>query len=483
MLFSTPIFLFGFLPVVLLTYYLSPRAAKNIVLLCASLFFYAWGELFYLAVMLVSIGLNYVSGLAIAANLERNKSAAKVYLGFAVAANLALLGSFKYAGFFVENWNSITQAWSWPAIELEPLHLPLGISFFTFQAISYIVDVYRREAQVQKNLFNLALYISLFPQLIAGPIVRYHDVALQITERKHNLELAASGVRRFIYGLSKKMLIANPLGEVADGIFTLQGGDLTTPLAWVGILCYSLQIYFDFSAYSDMAIGLGRLFGFRFLENFNYPYISSSVKEFWRRWHISLSTWFRDYLYIPLGGNRVSRPRMYVNLFTVFLLTGFWHGAGWNFIVWGLFHGCFLALENAGLDKLLLRLWRPLRHAYVLLVVIIAWVFFRAETLDQALFYLGAMFGQTTMSTSAYQWAQIMSVEFLAALAFGLLLSLPIRRYLSPRYEAGSEEPRVLAKPMPVYEVASAVLLLSLLGLAALKVASSSYNPFIYFRF
>ena len=302
MVFSSPIFLFGFLPITLLLYYLSPRAGRNLVLLACSLLFYSWGETFYILVMLASILANFLSGLLIDKALRENAATtARAYLAAGIGINLLLLISFKYANFIADNLSTLFSLVHLPGPDLHPVHLPLGISFFTFQAISYIVDVYRKETSVQRNVFDLALYISLFPQLIAGPIVRYHDVALQIRDRMHSIELFSSGAQRFIYGLAKKVLIANPLGEVADSVFLLDGSDLTLPLAWLGIVAYSLQIYFDFSGYSDMAIGLGRMFGFRFLENFNYPYISKSLREFWKRWHISLSSWFRDYVYIPLG--------------------------------------------------------------------------------------------------------------------------------------------------------------------------------------
>jgi len=385
LVFSSPIFLFGFLPIALLIYYLAPRASKNIVLLLTSLLFYAWGEVFYIGVMLLSIISNYVVGKLIfnAQGASCNRITSLVYLTIGVIINIGLLISFKYANFITNNTNEILSLFSFSAIDLKPIHLPLGISFFSFQAISYIVDVYRKEVKAQNNIFNLALYISLFPQLIAGPIVRYHDVELQIIDRSHSIEIFSSGVQRFIIGMAKKMLIANPLGEVADNVFALPANDLTMPLAWIGILSYTLQIYFDFSGYSDMAIGIGRMFGFQFQENFNYPYIANSLREFWKRWHISLSTWFRDYVYIPLGGSRMSTLRVYINLLVVFLLTGLWHGASWNFVVWGMFHGFFLASEHMGFSKILNKIWQPIQHLYLVLVIIASWVFFRANTLTQ----------------------------------------------------------------------------------------------------
>jgi len=480
MVFSSPIFLFGFLPIALLFYYLSPRLIKNLVLLLISLLFYAWGEVFYLGVMLTSIISNYFFGLLIYRFLDKPKLS-RLYLTLGIIINIALLTSFKYANFITDNVNILFAWLDISAINLAPVHLPLGISFFTFQAISYIVDVYRKEVPSQKNIFNLALYISLFPQLIAGPIVRYHDIASQITSRTHSIELFASGVQRFIYGLAKKMLIANPLGEVADSIFMLSGNDLTMPLAWIGILAYTLQIYFDFSGYSDMAIGLGRMFGFKFLENFNYPYIATSVREFWRRWHISLSTWFRDYVYIALGGSRVSTIRVYINLLIVFILTGFWHGASWNFLIWGLFHGIFLASEHAGLSNILSKMWQPIQHVYLLIIVVIGWVFFRADTLPQAIDYTYSMVNIYNYQTTLYQFAQHLSYEAIYAFLIGTILSLSlypsIKNYLIKT--AGENFIKIAC----LIDIPRLIILFSLLFLSIIKISSSTYNPFIYFRF
>ncbi len=482
MVFSSPIFLFGFLPLVLLFYYLSPRWLRNGMLLLASILFYAWGEGFYVAVMLVSILLNYVSGLLLdGARQQGRQGLARFWLGLGVGLNVALLISFKYANFIADNLSVLTRALGMGEIELAPVHLPLGISFFTFQAISYLVDVYRREVSCQRNLWNLALYISLFPQLIAGPIVRYHDIAAQIRDRAHSLELFASGVQRFVQGLAKKVLIANPLGEVADTAFALNDAELTLPLAWIGILAYGLQIYFDFSGYSDMAIGLGRMFGFRFLENFNYPYIARSLREFWRRWHISLSTWFRDYVYIPLGGSRVPTWRVYVNLFLVFMLTGFWHGASWNFLVWGLSHGLFLAAEHAGFSGVLARWWRPLQHIYLLLVVTFTWVFFRADTLPQSLDYLGAMVGLSGVATDSLSYHRLLSVEALLAFAAGAVLTMPVYAVLRERLRVWTDNHA--ERQLLFYQLPRIGLMGLLWFVCLLKVSASTYNPFIYFRF
>ncbi|HUO53445.1 MAG TPA: MBOAT family O-acyltransferase, partial [Rhodoblastus sp.] len=333
MVFSSPIFVFLFLPLTGVFYFLAPRPARNAVLLAASLVFYAWGEQFFVFVMLASIAMNWLFGLLL--ERYRKPAAGHALMAGAVVGNIGLLGFYKYSGFFVQQFNSLTAIGGWPALQFNAPHLPLGISFFTFHALSYVIDIYRRDAKAQGNPVDFALYLAFFPQLVAGPIVRYHDICDQLTGRKERFDLAVSGAERALAGFGKKMLLANPLGEVADRIFALPPDQLGAGAAWLGIAAYSLQIYLDFSAYSDMAIGLARIFGFNFLENFNYPYVSRSIQEFWRRWHISLSNWFRDYLYIPLGGNRVAEWRVWVNLVIVFLVCGLWHGANWTFIVWG----------------------------------------------------------------------------------------------------------------------------------------------------
>src|SRR5262249_27762906 len=390
-LFSSTVFLFLFLPLMLGLYFVVPRPLRNFLLLLASLFFYVWGEKLYIFVLIASIVLNYSMGLLI--DRMKGRYAAGLAIGLAVFVNLGLLGAFKYANFVADNLNHLLVRLHLPLVHLDPVHLPLGISFFTFHALSYVIDVYRREVPALKNPINFALYISFFPQSIAGPIVRYNDVASQLTDRVVTLEGFAQGIRRFIIGLAKKMIIANTLAFPADAIFNLPTSELTWRLSWLGIICYTFQIYFDFSGYSDMAIGLAKMFGFQFKENFNYPYIAASVTDFWRRWHISLSTWYRDYLYIPLGGNRHGKARLYFNLVTVFFLCGLWHGASWTFILWGLFHGTFLVLERMGLGQLLEKAWAPVRHLYALLVVMVGWVLFKATTFSQALAYLGAMVG------------------------------------------------------------------------------------------
>jgi alginate O-acetyltransferase complex protein AlgI len=484
MVFSSLIFLFLFLPIVLAGYMLMRNTfARNAFLLFASLFFYAWGEFSFLWVMLVSIFLNYV--FAIVINDTKEPILRKLSLTLAIVVNLGILAFFKYAGFFQANINHVLQF-----IHLGPLTgqappLPLGISFFTFHSLSYVIDVYRGQAIAQRNPINLALYISLFPQLVAGPIIRYHDVCDQLTERSITINKFAEGVRRFVTGLGKKMLIANVLAGPADQIFGLPGSELSTGLAWLGTVCYTLQIYFDFSGYSDMAIGLGLMFGFRFLENFNFPYISQSIREFWQRWHISLSNWFRDYLYIPLGGNRCSDLRVSFNLLTVFFLCGLWHGASWNFIVWGLYHGTFLGLERSGLGKIVSSFARPFRHLYVLFVVMIGWVFFRAENLRHAWMYLKTMFGLRHGGTGYYTVPIIMNNEVAFIILLGIIGSTPLIRnwLLRPGLQIAGEPAQTPAY-VPRWIPAARVAFVSMvLGLAVMEMASGTYNPFIYFRF
>ena len=481
MVFSSPIFLFFFLPALIVVYFSTPKQFKNLLLLFASLLFYAWGEGFYIALMLLSISINYTFGRLIDKNTNT-----KLYLFIGILTNLAILISYKYSNFIVDNFNVGLDALGIPAVELAPVHLPLGISFFTFQAISYLIDIHRKEIASQKSVVKLGLYIALFPQLVAGPIVRYKTIIAEINSRHVSSRMFAEGAERFIYGLAKKMLIANPLGYAVDVIFDLPISELPTHVVWLGIMFYALQIYFDFSGYSDMAIGLGRMFGFRFLENFNYPYSAQSLQEFWRRWHISLSTWFRDYLYIPLGGNRLSEVRTYGNLLVVFVLCGLWHGASWNFLIWGLFHGAVLSIERFGLSQLIGRLWRPLRHVYLLFVVLISWVFFRAETLPDALNYLQLMFSMDFKGVP-FEFLDVISFEVIFALLFGLILSTPIfRNFLMFSEKTLDDQCSSSSNRSVVAGLLAAVrflLVSTLLFLSAMSLASSTHNPFIYFRF
>ncbi|MBU6339084.1 MAG: hypothetical protein KGQ36_03830 [Rickettsiales bacterium] len=442
---------------------------RNYLLLAASLIFYAWGEAQYLVLLLVSIIANYYFALSIAKN---NKN---FWITFAIAFNLILLGYFKYANFLVENINLFLANFSSYQITLEKVHLPIGISFFTFHSISYLVDIYRKKCQPQKNIFDLALYIAFFPQLIAGPIVRYNFIEKYLTKRRHNLFFVAYGIRRFLIGLGKKIIIANPLGELADAIFALPATEINTSIAWVGIICYTLQIYFDFSGYSDMAVGLARIFGLKFPENFNYPYISRSIKEFWRRWHMSLSAWFRDYVYIPLGGNRVSLSRQYFNLVLVFFLCGLWHGASWNFIVWGLFHGFFLVFERVRIGERFLNLLPIfMQHFYAISIVIIGWVFFRSPDLTYAVNYLEAMFIPISGNQITGDISRLMTSHFtLTALGLAIIGFSPFIKNFA------LELMRKNKVFITIFDIFLVVTLLS----AIVRISASTHNPFIYFQF
>ncbi|MDX9840829.1 MAG: MBOAT family protein [Desulfobulbus sp.] len=483
MVFSSITFLFFFLPAVLLLNGCSRGRGSNVLLLVASLLFYAWGEGIYLLVMLASILGNFAAGLLI--DRFRRTTAGRAALGLGVGLNLVLLGFFKYATFLVDNLNQFLALVGLPGVALGPVHLPIGISFFTFQAISYLMDLHRGTVRAQRNLIDLGLYIALFPQLIAGPIVRYHDIAAEIVRRRVTSIDFAVGAERFIYGLAKKVLLANPLGLVADKIFALPVAELSPALCWLGALCYTFQIYYDFSGYSDMAIGLGRMFGFHFLENFNYPYIAASIRDFWRRWHISLSNWLRDYVYIPLGGNRGGAVRTAANLWTVFFLCGLWHGAAWTFVAWGLFHGFFLVVERSPLGQLLDRLWLPLRHLLTLVVVMAGWVLFRSETLAEALAFLGIMAGFDPVPGGRYPVAMYLDRKTLVELALAACLSLPLFPLLRRR---GREIIDGFGRPWQNGLAAGAeagrlALLGTLVYCTWISLAAGVYNPFIYFRF
>lgn len=487
MVFSSPVFLFLFLPFTLAVYALLRSIFwRNMFLVAVSLFFYAWGEKLFVLVMIASTAINYVLGLAINHYQDRDRpSAAKWTVAAAIFINIGLLGFFKYYDFFAVNANYLASFFTTKRVTELHLHLPIGISFFTFHAMSYIMDVYRKNTRAAKNFFEAALYISFFPQLIAGPIVRYKEIAAQISNRIHTLADTADGVERFIIGLGKKMILANTFGETADIIFGIPSGQLTQGLALLGIALYTLQIYFDFSGYSDMAIGLAKIFGFTFPENFNYPYVSLSLKEFWRRWHITLSNWFRDYLYIPMGGNRGSSGRMYFNLFTVFFLCGLWHGASWNFVVWGMIHGLVLVLERLGAEKMMEKWPRILRHIYLLSIVTVAWVFFRSDSLDHAVKFISAMAGYASGDGAEYNTGLYLNRKLTWLLAVGLIAATPVwpnfigllgelKKRWHGRYGA-------LAEAM--CSLGNVGWLTMVLALSAMLVASSSYNPFIYFRF
>jgi alginate O-acetyltransferase complex protein AlgI len=483
MVFSSTIFLFLFLPLTLALYFLTGKKRRNLFLLFASLIFYAWGEGPYLLILVISIFVNYSCGLLIDHHRGSNRSG--VFLAGAIVLNLGLLALFKYGNFLVANLNSLLAIFGGGKLYLAPVHLPIGLSFFTFQALSYVIDVYKQKTTAQRNLINLGAYISLFPQLVAGPIVRFSHVAKEMMTRTVSRTDFAEGVRQFLFGLGKKMLIANPVALVADQVFSLSTRDLTTGLAWLGAVCYTLQIYFDFSGYSDMAIGVARMFGFHYLENFNYPYISQSIREFWRRWHISLSTWFRDYLYIPLGGNRGSSARTYVNLVIVFILCGLWHGASWNFVIWGLFHGLFLATERTSLGRGINALPQPFRHIYALLIVTVGWVIFRTESMTHAMSYLSAMSGFSSGAGVKYNVEMFLSDKLKWEIGMGIVLSTPlyplIKRMETSILKTG---PAKLNVPLKVIFNFVGFVLLSIMVYASLiSLAISSYNAFIYSRF
>ena len=461
MLFSSNVFLFAFLPVVLLLYFVCPRRLRNPVLLLWSLVFYGWGEPVYLFLMIATILLNYGFGLWIHKKQAAGEKA-KLPLVLGVVANLVILGFFKYAGFFVRQLQAVVPFLS--GVKAPEISLPIGISFYVFQSMSYVIDVYRNDAPVQKNPLTFGTYVTLFPQLIAGPIVRYKDVAEQMETRRENVHDFASGVQLFVLGLGKKVLLANPMGNLWNLLQT-EGGTLT---AWVGILAYSLQIYFDFSGYSDMARGLGRMFGFEFLENFNYPYISASITEFWRRWHISLSTWFREYVYIPLGGNRKGLPRQILNLLIVWGLTGFWHGASWNFILWGLYYAVLLILEKLFLLKLLKKAPGIFGHLYTIFAVLLGWVLFYFENLSSLFGFFGRLFTASPASVHGMN----LVLAFTPMILISMFAATPAAKVLL----SNSWEKAVVR-----YGAVAVVMVMPLLCVAAL--ASQSYNPFIYFRF
>lgn len=472
MLFNSLIFLFAFLPLVLGIYFLLQNKLRNIFLLIASLVFYAWGEGDMVVIMIFSICLNYVFGLLINTEFPLNNHFRKkwggVMLLIGIAINLSILIYYKYFTFILNNLHSLDFEFS---ISEDTILLPIGISFFTFQSISYLVDVYRKTVPAQKNLLDLGLYISLFPQLIAGPIVRYEDIYKEIKSRTVDREGFSEGILKFIRGLAKKVIIANNVGLIADKAFAIPAADLGTSVSWVAIICYSLQIYFDFSGYSDMAIGLGRMFGFNIKENFMHPYKSTSVKEFWRRWHISLSTWFRDYLYIPLGGSRGSKLRTYINLIIVFFITGLWHGASWSFVVWGLFHGIFLLIERSFKIQLPVYL-RFLNHLYLLLVVLIGWVLFRSDTLEYAIQFIGHLFD---FSSGVDNYVLVyLNYYTLLIIFLGILFSMPVRE----RIKKMGFKWNFLNSHILTY-----LIHIGLFVYTIFELLQSNYNPFIYFRF
>ena len=476
----------------LIGYYCIPKKLKNLWLLCGSLFFYAFGEPIYILIMLASIIGNYCFGLLISnCEAKHNIILKRISLTITILFNLGILFYFKYFNLFIDTVNAVFNR----HILYDTVALPIGISFYTFQGMSYVIDVYRQDGKldekgnrielVQRNPLNLALYISMFPQLIAGPIVRYTDIKDSLETRRLDINMLALGIERFIVGLAKKAILANSLGEVADRIFSSQLDYMGAPVAWLGAILYTLQIYFDFSGYSDMAIGLGKMFGFEFCENFNYPYISKSISEFWRRWHISLSTWFRDYLYIPLGGNR--KGNAYINLLIVFLATGIWHGAAWGFLVWGLWHGLFRVIErycekNLKLSQAKNKIPGVIKWVYTMLVVILGWVLFKLEELPKTIEYVKTMFGLNNNGYVEFDLRYYLDNKMIFILIIAILVSIPWAEVL-PRRIAGRIAGFVQAGENTTAGVIRRVLLIVLLVVCFMFIVNSTYNPFIYFRF
>lgn len=470
MLFSSLTFLMVFLPCTLALYYVVPDRFKNMIMLIASLIFYAWGEPVYIILMMLSIALNYVCGINLGEK-EDDPAAKKKSLIFAVVINLLILGFFKYYGFFVESINSILPV----DLPYKELPLPIGISFYTFQAVSYIVDVYRGNAKVQRNFLNFALYICMFPQLIAGPIVRYVDIEIQLRKRELSINKFGNGVKIFIIGLAKKVVLANCTGAIFNEIIGLQMGSFSVLTAWVGCISYAFQIYFDFSGYSDMAVGLGRMFGFEFRKNFDYPYVSKSITEFWRRWHISLSTWFKEYVYIPLGGNRFGKARQIENILIVWMLTGMWHGAAWNFIFWGLYYGILLILEKFVWGDKIQKLPEFFQHLYAIIGILIGWVFFFSPNVGYAFDYIGTMFGIGGSGVFDGQGFFFLFSNYLlyviavlGSCAFGAELLNTIAR----RIRNGKVRTLVIG-----------ISYIVLLFVTLAYLVTESFNPFLYFRF
>ena len=466
MVFSSTIFLCVYLPLVLLGYYICPKKGRNLFLLIASLVFYAWGEPKYVFLMIFSILVNYIFGRLMDKNRGRQKRM-KLLLVLSVVIDIGLLSVFKYTDFIITNVNAIFGS----SFDLLNIALPIGISFYTFQAMSYTIDVYRDDVRVQKNLIDFGMYITMFPQLIAGPIVRYADVQDQLAERSVTTADFSEGVMRFVVGLGKKVLLANQMGAVWSEIYAL-GGDVSALMAWTGAIADTFQIYFDFSGYSDMAIGLGRMFGFKFPENFRYPYQSVSITDFWRRWHITLSTWFKEYLYIPLGGNRCGLARQALNLLIVWSLTGFWHGAGWNFVMWGLYYFVILFIEKLFLLKALDKLPKLFRHVYALLLIVIGWVIFASDDVGVLLPYLGSMFGANG-AIGGMDVYTLFTKAVLIIICCVASTELPKRLFLSAT-GAMNEKAAFTIK---------SVMTIALLALSMILLIGDSYNPFLYFRF
>lgn len=482
MVFSSPLFLFLFLPIALIGLLIPGTRAKNSWLLLLSVIFYAWGEVVFVFLMLGLAAMNYLLGLWVDRSESPPRRRAAVTA--AVIANIGVLVFFKYSSFALANFNNVL-AWAGQSpLTFEPLRLPIGISFLTFHALSYVLDIYRRKTPAARNPADTALYIFFFPQLIAGPILRWSAISPQLLARTTSSADFAEGVRRFVGGLAKKVLIANTAALPADQIFALPADQLSTSAAWLGLVCYTIQIYFDFSGYSDMAVGLGRMFGFTFMENFNFPYVARSMTDFWRRWHISLSSWFRDYLYIPLGGNRHGTARTYANLMTVFFLCGLWHGASWTFVAWGIYHGVFLIFERGPTGRLIEAAPRMIQHVYTIAAFTAGWLLFRAESFAQVGVFSSRMFGLES-ANFAQPWQTFVTRDVLWALAAGVIFSMPImpqwRVHAANRLAKWSASGRTgLIVTSHTLEI---VLIAGLFFLVSAWLAAGTYNPFIYFRF
>lgn len=471
MVFSSAIFLFIFLPIVVIAYYLLPKRWRNCILLIASILFYTWGEPFFILILLASITLDYFIAKAIPTREGRSK---RRLLTLSIIVNLGLLGYFKYANFFIENVQQFYQLLGLTPFEWSKVALPIGISFATFQKISYMVDVYRGDHEPQQRWDHLCLYILMFPQLIAGPIIRYKDIATQLTCREECATNRLNGLYRFLWGLSKKVLIANVLAEQVDLIFAMQPASISTGTAWLGMIAYTMQIYFDFSGYSDMALGLGKMFGFTFPENFNFPYISKSFTEFWKRWHITLGNWMMDYLYIPLGGNRISQRRTYLNLIIVFLLSGLWHGAAWTFVAWGAYHGLFLVLDKLGGKKILNKIGTVPATLFTFLFVMIGWVIFRADTIGFAGAYIGRLFAFQSFADNIVFNGRFFLVLAIAIVGAFLGISSSIENRVNQFFH--------MERKTWQWFVLS-ILVSALYILDGSSILAGGFNPFIYFRF
>lgn len=467
MLFSSVTFIFYFLPITFILYYIVPNKFKNSILLVASMIFYAWGGLLYFPLLLVSIIVNYIFGLKID-KYKDNKEKDRRILIYSIIFNILFLGVFKYSNFLVDNINILFNT----SFNIPTIPLPIGISFYTFQAMSYVIDVYRKDGKVQKNIFNLALYISMFPQLVAGPIVRYETVDKQITERSYNFDKFNFGLERFVKGLFKKVIISNIIGELASIIYALPYDEMTVATAWVGAIAYTFQIYFDFSGYSDMAIGLGKMLGFDFLENFNYPYISKSVSEFWRRWHISLGSWFKDYVYIPLGGSRQGTVKLYRNLAIVWLITGVWHGASWNFILWGVYFGVFIILERAFLQNILNKLPNAIQHIYLMVIVIFGWVLFSQADIVSTIEYIKVMLGLGNYKI-LNDYTIFYIKEYWIIICIAIAASMPILQQIN----------KLGVKTRKIVDLTRPIAIIISFALVTIYLVNSTFNPFIYFNF